>query len=174
MKNSDNQSNITYNQEEIQEILQIAIASQSLSHNDQGEMTQEQLWEIAVELGIDRNTITSVEKDWQQKQLIQQKRNEFNAYRREEFQNKIIRFSIINLFLVAINLLGAHQLSWSLYIVLIWGLFLALNGWQTFETKGENYEKAFLNWERKYQLKESFTNLWQKLQQFMQSLINEN
>jgi len=127
-----------------------------------------------MELGIDHDTITQVQKDWHQKQLMQQKRNEFNAYRREEFQNKFIRFSIINLFLMAINLLGAHQLSWSLYVVLIWGLFLALNGWETFVTKGDNYEKAFNSWERKIQLKDYLLNLWGKAQNFMKSLHHQD
>jgi len=174
MKTTENQNLLTYSHEEIEEILQIAIARQSLSHNDQGSMTQEQLWEIAMELGIDHDTITQVQKDWHQKQLMQQKRNEFNAYRREEFQNKFIRFSIINLFLMAINLLGAHQLSWSLYVVLIWGLFLALNGWETFVTKGDNYEKAFNSWERKIQLKDYLLNLWGKAQNFMKSLHHQD
>lgn len=170
MKTSEEQSALTYNQEEIQEILKIAITRQSLEQKDHSEMTQAQLWEMAQELGIDLQTITQVEKDWQEQQLIQKKQEQFNLYRRQEFQNKVIRFSIINIFLIALNLLGAHQLSWSLYVILIWGLFLALKAWQTFDSKGETYEKAYLNWERKIQLKESFTNLWDKLQQFMQSL----
>ncbi len=174
MKTTENTSTLTYSHDEIQEILQIAIARQSLSQNDQESMTQTQLWEIATELGINHDTIINVEKDWHEKQLIQQKRNEFNAYRREEFQYKIIRFSIINLFLMAINLLGAHQLSWSLYVALMWGLFLALNAWQTFETKGEKYEKAFLNWERKSQFKEYLLNIWGEIQQFIQSLKNQD
>jgi len=43
MKTTENQNLLTYSHEEIEEILQIAIARQSLSHNDQGSMTQEQL-----------------------------------------------------------------------------------------------------------------------------------
>ena len=165
MKTSDVKSSLIYDQDEIQEILQIAIARKSIPENDHNEMTQEQLWEIAEELGIDINTITEVEKDWQEQKLLQEKRNQFDFYRRQEFQNKIIRFSIINFFLMALNLLGAHQLSWSLYIALIWGMFLTINAWQTFTNKGEAYKTAFSRWERKSIIKNYFASFWDKLKQ---------
>ena len=49
MKTNDVESSLTYDQEDIQEILQIAIARKSIPENDKNEMTQAQLWEIAEE-----------------------------------------------------------------------------------------------------------------------------
>ena len=69
---------------------------------------------------------------------------------------------------MSLNLLGAHQLSWSLYIALIWGMFLTINAWQTFTNKGEAYEIAFSRWQRQSLIKNYFTSLWDKLKEYMQ------
>ncbi|MEO1690707.1 MAG: hypothetical protein AAFR63_04135, partial [Cyanobacteria bacterium J06631_6] len=50
----------SYSQEDIQEILQIAIAN----HHTEEELSRQQLWEIAAELDIDASTIQAAEKGW--------------------------------------------------------------------------------------------------------------
>ena len=155
----------SYSPEDIQQILHLAIARKS----DREELSREQLWEIADELDIDKNTLQAAEKDWLQGKVIEQKRQAFNLYRRNRLKQKITKYLIVNTFLVSLNLVAAGTLTWSLYILLFWGLGLALNAWKTFQSEGEEYEKAFQRWDFQNQVKQTVTTFWDKLQQAWQS-----
>ncbi|NES80086.1 MAG: 2TM domain-containing protein [Moorea sp. SIO2B7] len=155
----------SYSQEEIQQILHLAIARKS----DHGELSREQLWEIAAELEIDKDAIQAAEQDWLKGRVMEQKRHAFNLYRRDRLQQKAIKYLIVNGFLISINFLGAGTISWSLYVLLFWGLGLALESWKTFQSKGEAYEKAFQSWNLKHEMKRSMESLWDKLQKAWQT-----
>ncbi|HEY9893364.1 MAG TPA: 2TM domain-containing protein [Candidatus Sericytochromatia bacterium] len=150
------QTHITrsYQQEDIQQILNLAIARQA----SDGEFTHEQLVEIATELGISTDTLAEAEQDWlvQQKEGI--KRQEFNIVRRSRLQKRAGKYVIVNGFLVGLNFISAGEVSWSLYILLFWGLGLGLNAWNTYQLQGEEYEQAFRRWYRKHQIAESITS----------------
>ncbi len=161
MSASESQPPKSYSQEEIQQILQLAIARQT----DKGELSREQLWEIASELEIDRNCLQAAEYDWLNQKILEQKRQAFDIYRREQFKQKTIKYLIVNAFLVTLNLIGAGTLSWSLYVLLGWGLFLSLDAWKTFQSKGEAYEQAFQSWNLKHEMKRSIESLWDRLKQ---------
>jgi len=153
--NSNNQP--TYRQEEVQEILQLAIAQKSY----QGEFTRQQLFEMATELDIPLETVEAAEKAWLNQQLDAQKRQAFNQYRWRQLKQKLGKYLIANTFLLTLDLLQDNTLSWSLFILLIWGLFLSLNAWKTYHLDGEKYEQAFESWKRKYELRRSAKLLWQ-------------
>jgi len=153
--NSNNQP--TYRQEEVQEILQLAIAQKSY----QGEFTRQQLFEMATELDIPLETVEAAEKAWLNQQLDAQKRQAFNQYRWRQLKQKLGKYLIANTFLLTLDLLQDNTLSWSLFILLIWGLFLSLNAWKTYHLDGEEYEQAFESWKRKYELRRSAKLLWQ-------------
>ncbi len=147
------QTNITrsYHQEDIQQILNLAIARQA---ND-GEFSRAQLVEIAGELGISTDTLLKAEQDWLVQQKEGQKRKEFNLYRRSKLQKRLGKYAIVNSFLVCLNLVSSGQPSWSLYILLFWGLWLGLGAWNSYQLQGEEYEQAFRNWYRKHQIAQS-------------------
>lgn len=157
----------TYRQEEIQEILQLAIARQG---NDDDELSRHQLLEIAQELGITPEILAAAEADWLTRQRSDRDRQAFHQYRREQLQQKAIRFAIVNGFLISLDWLSGHQLSWSLYPLFAWGLLLTLNTWRTTQTQGEDYEQAFLQWQRRTQLKQSWHLIWQKVNRFLQQI----
>lgn len=138
----------SYNQEDIQQILNLAIARQA----DRGELSREQLLEIADELGISTQHLLEAEQEWLVQQEERQKHYEFNVYRRSQLKQRIGKYVIINSFLVGLNLLTAGALSWSLYILLFWGLGLGLSAWNTYQFQGEEYERAFQKWYRRHQL----------------------
>lgn len=163
MSGSERQPPQVYSQEEIQQILQLAIARQT----DREELSREQLWEIAAELEITTESIQAAEQDWLNRKFVDQKRLSFDKYRREQFKQKVVRYLIANSFLVLLNLITAHALSWSLYIVILWGLGLALGAWKTFESQGEAYEQAFQRWQFKNEMKQSFASLWEKIKSFL-------
>lgn len=156
MTNSETKIARSYQQEDIQQILNLAIARQASS----GEFSREQLLEIASELGISTQTLREAEQEWLVKQGDQQQRQQFNLYRRSQLQQRFAKFLIINSFLVGLNFISAGALSWSLYILLFWGLGLALNAWNTFHMQGEEYEQAFQRWNRKHQISTSISNLF--------------
>jgi hypothetical protein len=156
----------TYPVEDIQEILQLAIARR----DDDGELTRLQLEEIAADLGIPQTDLVAAEQAWRDGKVETQKKQEFNLMRRQILKNKVVRFSIINTFLLGLNTLETGHPSWSLYVLGIWGLFFSLKGWQLWQTSGINYENEFQRWDRKTQLKESVQTMWQKTQQFLKNL----
>ena len=155
----------TYSQEDIQEILNIAIAN----HHTDEELSRQQLWEIAAELDIDANTIQAAEKGWLAQKEGDRLRSKFNLVRRQKFQQKLAKYAIINTFLVSFNFVLAGALSWSLYILLFWGLGVALNGWRAYQTKGEAYERAFQRWSFQNDVKQTVTTVWNKVQQAWQA-----
>ena len=164
MSASNTQQTQVYRPEEVQQILQIAIARQDQNE----EFSREQLGEIATELGIEQECLQAAEQDWCNQQLLEHKQEIFNSYRKDKFKQKAVRYVIINTFLISLNLLSTGSVSWTLYVLLIWGLFLSLSAWRTFQSKGEEYEQAFQSWERKYELKRSIDSLWDKFKQILQ------
>lgn len=156
---SETQITRSYNQDDIQQILNLAIARQS--HD--AEFTREQLVEIASELDISPECLQSAEQDWLAKLGESQKRQDFNTYRRGKLQKQFGKYLIVNSFLVPLNLLSAGELSWSLYILLLWGLGLGLNAWNSYQSEGEEYQRAFQQWYRQQQLRRSINSFFGKL-----------
>ena len=154
----------SYSQEQLQQILQLAIARQA----DREEFSREEIWEIATELEIPLDCMQEAEKDWLSQQFVDQRRQNFNLYRQEKLQQKAVKYGIINTFLFGIDLMSSGHFSWSVYTLLISGMFLSLSAWKTYQSRGEAYEQDFQKWERKRQLKQSVENLWLMLQKSWQ------
>lgn len=161
MSASELETTQSYEPEEIQQILQLAIARQD--YQQEGELSREQLWEIAAELNISGECVQAAEQDWLEQKLTQTKRQAFDAYRQEQLKHRIVKYAIVNTFFLTLNFVSVHNFSWSLYILLIWGLFISLNIWKTYQNKGEEYEQAFRSWERRHELKQTFTTLWDSI-----------
>ena len=154
-----------YSSEDIQHIIQIALARQG----EDDQLTRKQLWEIADELNIDLQTLQAAENQWLQYQTTSQKRQAFDLYRRNEFKQKTVKYLIVNGFLLFLNLMSTGGLSWSLYVLLFWGCGLALDWWKTFHCKDEEYERAFQRWSFRNEVKQTFDSIWQKLYKSWQS-----
>lgn len=155
----------SYSKDDVQEILHLAIARKT----DVEELSRAQLWEIAAELDIDYESLQAAEQDWLKGKVLRSKRQEFDEYRRKQLKQKAIRYGIINSFLIMLNFLSSGTLSWSLYILIILGLPLTLNAWNTFQIEGEAYEQAFQRWSLKKEMKESISTLWDKIKKAWQS-----
>ncbi|YAI82523.1 MAG: 2TM domain-containing protein [cyanobacterium endosymbiont of Rhopalodia sterrenbergii] len=165
MSTSNVQPPESYSQNDVQEILHLALTRTA----DGSELSRTQLWEIATELDIDPDSLKSAERDWLNSKIIERKRQEFDCYRREKLKQKAIRYAMINGFFLMINFLSSRTLSWSLYILLLLGLPLSLDTWKVFQTEGEAYDQAFQRWSLKKQMKESLSGLWDKLKKTWQS-----
>ena len=149
----------SYNQEDIQQILHLAIATQV----HEAEFTHEQLVEIATELDISPESLQLAEQEWQSQQGELRHRQDFNTYRHHKLKQHFGKYAIANSFLIVLNFLSAGTLSWSLYILLLWGLGLGLKTWNTYQIQGEDYEKAFQQWHRQKKIKQSINTLFNRL-----------
>ncbi|BAW95447.1 hypothetical protein NIES970_03530 [[Synechococcus] sp. NIES-970] len=156
----------TYQVEDIQAILQLAIARR----DTESELTRTQLEEIAADLGIPQTDLVAAEQAWLDLKVETTKKQTFNLYRRQLLKTRVIRFSIINSFLVGLDALDTGHPSWSLYVLLCWGMFFSLRSWRLWQTSGTDYETEFQKWDRKMQLKESVQTLWQKTQEFLKGI----
>ncbi|MBE9251353.1 2TM domain-containing protein [Dolichospermum sp. LEGE 00240] len=149
----------SYSQEDVQQILQLAIARQ-VDDNDQ-EFSYQQIVEIATELQISPDILQQAERDWLGKQNEVEQRQAFNLYRQSKFKKRLGNYAIINIFFLGMNLISGG-LSWSLYILLACGLAISLDIWNTFQTKGEDYEIAFQRWNRNHQIKQTINTVLNK------------
>jgi type II secretory pathway component PulJ len=150
-----------YSQDDIQDILNLAITRQAYD----GEFTREQLIEIATELGITADCLQLAEQDWLNQKIEQQKRTAFHQHRQGQLVHKLGRFTIVNSSLLTLNFLTSSHLGWSLYIVLFWGAGIALDAWKTYNPRSVQYEQAYQQWKRKNQIKSSLSTIWRRLQQ---------
>ena len=154
------QSLRSYSQEDVQRILQLAIARQA---DDQyKEFSYQQLLEIAKELDISPDALNLAEIDWRSQHSEIQQREAFNSYRLGRFKKRVGNYAIINSFLMLLDIVGGGGLAWSLYFLLFCGLTLGLDIWNTFQTKGEEYEMAFQKWNRKHQIKQTINTVVNK------------
>jgi len=165
MATNDTQISQIYGSEDAQGILQLAIARRQ----DEGELSRIQLFEIAAELGISEQDIVVAEQQWLATRGEVQEKLVFNTFRRGKLQKNLTKYGIINTFLVLFNLAGSHELSWSLFILLTWGLGLSLNAWNVYQTEGEEYEQAFQRWRLKKQVGQSIGTATDKFMKWLQS-----
>ncbi|WYL94155.1 MAG: 2TM domain-containing protein [Gloeotrichia echinulata IR180] len=157
MSASEPQNIRSYSQDDVQKILQMAIARQS--DNADREFSYQQLLEIASELQISSESLKLAENDWLAQQSEVQQRKAFDIYRRSKFKKRFGNYAIMNTFLVLVDLIGGGGLGWSLYILLFSGLAIGLDIWNTFQTQGEDYEIAFQKWNRKHQIKQTINTV---------------
>jgi hypothetical protein len=137
--------NPTYSQEDIQEILSIALAECSTLDTD---LPHAQLLEIAQELGISTEMIELAKDQWLNQQQVVEKHQEFNRYRRSKLQDRLSKYAIVNSCLIPLNFFIGFGVPWSLYVLASWGVVRGVSAWQVFfQRQGYGYDRAFQKWE---------------------------
>jgi hypothetical protein len=161
MNSSEQSLTRSYSQEDVQQILNIALAQHPSADT---ELSYAQLLEIADELRIAPGTLKLAETTWLTQQGDSAKLQKFDTYRRSKFQDKFGKYAITNTCLVALNFLTGFGIPWSLYVLIFWGMGVGLDAWKLFyQRQGEAYERAFQNWQRKQKIQKSITGLIDKL-----------
>lgn len=145
-----------YSQEEVQQILHLAIARQT---HEQDDLSRLQLLEIADEMGISAKELDSAEQMWLQRKDQLGLEAQFDQYRQQRLKQSGTKYLIVNGFLVVLDLMAGGGLGFSLYAIVGWGLGIAMQGRQTYGLKGEEYDRRFQNWRRKRALKQSVDGL---------------
>jgi hypothetical protein len=153
----------SYTQEDVQQILNIALAQHPTAAGTDL-LSSAQLAEIAEEMRISPETLKLAESKWLAQRGDIAKLQEFNEYRRTKLQDKFGRFAITNTCLIAVNFLTGFGAPWSLYILIFWGMGVGLDAWKLYyQREGEAYTRAFQNWERKRKIHKSITGLIDKI-----------
>lgn len=132
---------MTYNSDEMRQILQKAFTRQQ-----QGEVSREQIIEIASELGVSSQSLQAAEQEWLLQEVEVKKRQRFNAQRRGQFKSHLIAFLGVNGFLIVLNLLTSPAYFWAIFPILGWGLGLFFDAMKAYKTSGESYEHDFQEW----------------------------
>ncbi|KOR37350.1 MULTISPECIES: 2TM domain-containing protein [Planktothricoides] len=149
----------SYSQEDVQQILQLAIAKRAID----GDFSRVQLLEMADELGISPENLQQAEAQWLAKQDEFKERQQFDIYRRNQLKQNFVRYLIVNVFLILLNLVLFKSANFGLTIALVWGLILALKTWKNYEINSEEYEMNFQKWRLKKQIGESINLVVDKL-----------
>jgi hypothetical protein len=144
-----------YRSEDAQQILQLAFARQ----DEAGELTRTQLYEIAAELNISAADLEAAEQEWLTRRGELAERQTFIRLRQSRFQRRLAKYAIVNVFLLALNLLTSGGLSWALYIALFWGIGVALDAWRTYAIGDIELEDAFRRWQQRRQLSQSVSTV---------------
>lgn len=135
---------MTYDSEDVQKILQIALA-----RKQEGGFSREQLIEMASDLGISSDILEVTENKWLAQEEEERLRRTFNTFRRRTFRANLVSFVAVNLFLILLNLITSPSYFWAIFPVLGWGLGLFFHWWSVYQSKSEGYEIAFQNWRAK-------------------------
>ncbi len=163
MKASDVTAISTYTQDDIQQILHLALTKQS--SNGDLEFSHQQLVEIAEEMNIGLDTLQSAKQDWLINQSSSQQRTEFDQHRQQRFQKSLGKYAIVNFFLVGINVLalGGSSFLWSFWVLGFWGIFIALKGWNLYYLTGEDYDLQLQKWHSNRKIRQSVHSLIAKV-----------
>ncbi len=159
----------SYSQDDVQQILQRALAKRG---SEEG-LSQAQLREIAWELGLSDQDLEEARQEWLRIQQEQQEQQEFQRHRRGKFRSHLVRYGIVNSFLLGLDWVIAPGLSWSLYVLMGWGLGVSLDGWSTYQPESERYQKEFQKWKQGQQFKKFRQEVGQSVTSFLKKKINE-
>lgn len=119
-----------YRSEDVQRILQLAMA-----HQQEEEFSQEQLLEMASELDISPNTLQGAEQEWLAQRKETQEQQTLKTRRRREFRAHLIPYVAVNTSLVLLNLITCPTYFWAVYPLMGWGLGLTLHGRSAYQVK---------------------------------------
>jgi 2TM domain len=134
-----------YSQEDVREILDIAMADRSTLDPD---LSHPQLLEIAQELSISPETIELAKNQWLSQQQAIKKHQDFDLYRRSKLQDRLGKYAIVNACLIPLNFFTGFSVPWSLYVLTSWGIVRGVAVWRVFfQHQGYSYDRAFQKWE---------------------------
>jgi 2TM domain len=134
-----------YSQEDVREILDIAMSDRSTLDPD---LSHPQLLEIAQELSISPEIIELAKNKWLARQQVIKKHQDFDLYRRSKLQDRLGKYAIVNACLIPINFFTGFGVSWSLYVLTSWGIVRGVAAWRVFfQRQGYAYDRAFQKWE---------------------------
>ncbi|APB33219.1 hypothetical protein GlitD10_0901 [Gloeomargarita lithophora Alchichica-D10] len=154
----------TYQPEEVQGILQWAIAHQVRQGEPADTLSQAQLQEIAQELGIPPDDLALAEQAWRQEQSLQFQRGEFHRWRWRLWQEHLVRSVLVTTLVTTpfflwdwmrdgrVLVWTSQGLAWPYYLPVLvatpLGLLVLWHLGQTLQREGSAYERDWQAWQR--------------------------
>ncbi len=135
-----------YDEEQVSQILREALNNRGSNPH---KLSREQVSEIALELGVNREEFLAAEQRWRSQQVKNLELAEFNTYKQQKFREGVLKFAIVNTFLSGIDIVSSGHITWAAYPLMFWGLGVALDAWATYQKNGSGYAKQFDTWQRK-------------------------
>ena len=140
----------SYSQEDVQEIMNIALANHATTN---AELSHSQLLEIAQELDISPDSIELAKDRWIDRQQAIKQHQQFDLYRKSKLQDRFGKYAIVNACLIPLNFCTGFGVPWSLYILASWGIVRGVAAWRVFfQSQGYGYDRAFQKWEYQQKL----------------------
>lgn len=134
-----------YSQEDVQEIMNIALVNDTTTD---AELSHPQLLEIAQELNISPEAIELAKAGWIAEQQAIRQHQQFDLYRRSKLQDRCGKYAIVNACSIALNFCTGFGVPWSLYILASWGIVRGVTAGRIFfQREGYGYDRAFQKWE---------------------------
>jgi hypothetical protein len=137
-----------YDEDQVTQILRHALSSRS--PNPQ-KLSREQVGEIAAELGVSREEFLAAEQKWRSQEFQNTELVKFDTYKQQKFRDGVLKYAIVNAFLISINLFSSGNVTWAVYPLMFWGIGIALDAWATYQKDSSEYAKQFEKWQRKQQ-----------------------
>lgn len=128
-----------YRSEDVQKILQIA-----MTRSPDDSFSENQLQEMATELGISSDVLKTAEKEWLEQQEETRQKQKITTRRRRGFIAHLIPYLIVNTFLIGLNLMTTPRIFWAIYPLSGWSLGLFFHGWAAGQVSTRQAEKDFL------------------------------
>ncbi|MGL5805113.1 MAG: 2TM domain-containing protein [Xenococcaceae cyanobacterium] len=129
-----------YNSDDVQNILKLAM-DRSLEDS----FSQQQLEEMAAELGISSDALKNAEQEWIAQNKTSRQRQEILKRRKRGFMAHFIPYLAVNTFLVILNLVTTPKIFWAIYPISGWGLGLFFHGWAVYQMPVKNSDRKSLN-----------------------------
>lgn len=136
----------TYTDLEVEQILQKALRRRSGEN-----LSRSQVLEIVQELGITPEDFALAEAEWRAETQMNNDRVEFIALMERNFRDHVVTYGVVNLGFMGVNFLITHSITWSVYPLLVWGIFLLLEGWTVMTRDSPQFEKKFEAWHNQRQ-----------------------
>ncbi len=150
---SKQSSTHAYSQEDVREILNIAMTDRSTLDPD---LSHPQLLEIAQELSISPDLIELAKSQWLSQQQAIKKHQQFDLYRRSKLQDRLGKYAIVNVCLIPLNFFTGFGVPWSLYVLTSWGIVRGVAAWRVFfQRQGYAYNRAFQKWEYQQKIEQA-------------------
>lgn len=147
-----------YSRDEVERILSKAIERKSAN----GEITHEQLLEIASELGLDEHDIQSALMGGNSSSEFEEAKELWHDRERKSFYRHCVPYFAVNGLLVALNLATSPGFLWSMFPAVGWGIGFVLHGFSTFFPAKEDVEKGVRRILRKRRQLEASSNKQQE------------
>lgn len=137
-----------YTHEEAEQILRIAVRQEVEQPDGLGAagVSEEALLRMASELGLSPEAISAAAARYRSERSEVEERRLFNKHRRGEWMSHLISYVAANGCMMALDFWLAHRLTWSIWPLFGWGIFMVIHTGQTFVYTDET-DAEFEKWQ---------------------------